>query len=122
MMSLRIKDMENLGNNLERGLQRRSEQRAEELLQRHGVFGLMGILAFAPVRIGLFLGGLAAAFAVGALYLNKWLGGLQTLDNVMIVGAVTAAAYWFFAMRPFPLLAPLLPIGIVLWMLTHGGL
>lgn len=121
-MGLRIKDLENVGNNLERGLQRRSEQRAEELLQKHGFFGLMGILAFAPVRIGLFLGGLASAFAVGSLFLNKWVGGLQTYDNLLLTGGASAALYWFFAMRKYPLAAPFLPMGILLWILTHGGL
>lgn len=121
-MGISVKDLENVGKNIERALDQRSEKRAEELLQQHGLFYLMGVLAFAPIRIGLFLGGLGASFAVGAIFINKIVGGVGTIDNLVISGGLTAGLYWFFVMRKFPLLAPLPPIAIILWVLTHGGI
>lgn len=121
-MGISAKDLENIGKNIERSLENRSEKRANELLQQHGLFGLMGLLAFAPIRIGLFLGGLASSFAVGALYINKWVGGVGSIDNLIVAGGLASGLYWFFVMRKHPILAPIFPIIALFWILTHGGM
>lgn len=120
-MGFSAKDLENVGTRLERNMKRRSEERAEALVRQHGILGLGGLILLAPVRIGLFLGGVGAAFALGFIFAPR-VFSVAAVDDLVLVGGLTATAYWFFVMRKFPLLAPLFPMGILLWILLRGGI
>lgn len=82
---------------------------------------LVGRIALAPLRIALFIGGLASAFLFGVVSLSKWFGNLLNLENILLGGLLAAFVFWLLVMRRFPFLAPLLTIGILLGILVRGG-
>lgn len=116
-----IQELEEITNNLAHLLAQGRESRTKALLREHGILGLVGRIALAPLRIVLFIGGLASAFLFGVVSLSKWSGNLLNLENILLGGLLAAFVFWLLVMRRFPFLAPLLTIGILLGILVRGG-
>lgn len=116
-----VQELEEIANNLAHLLARGKESRTESLLREYGILGLAGRIALAPIRIALFLGGLASAFLFGVISLNKWSGNLLNLENILLGGLLAAIVFWQLVMRRFPFLAPLLSIGILLGLMVRRG-
>lgn len=114
-------ELEKIVDNLARLLAQGKESRTEALLREYGLIGLVGRMVWVPIRVTLFLGGLASAFTLGSFSLNKWSGNLQSLEGLLLGGTLSAIAFWLLLMRRFPFLAPLLSIGILLGILVRGG-
>lgn len=115
-----VQELEKTVNNLVRLLEQGTENRIEALLRKYGILGLAGRIVLIPVRVTLFLGGLASAFALGSFSLNMWLGTRQSLEGLLLGGTLSAIIFWLLMMRRFPYLAPLLSIGILLGILVRG--
>lgn len=115
-----IQELEEITNNLAHLLAQGRESRTKALLREHGILGLVGRIALAPLRIALFIGGLASAFLFGVVSLSKWSGNLLNLENILLGGLLAAFVFWLLVMRRFPFLAPLLSIGILLGTLLRG--
>lgn len=115
-----VQELEKIINNLARLLEQGKENRIEAHLREYGILGLAGRIVLIPVRVTLFLGGLASAFALGLFSLNMWSGTHQSLEGLLLGGTLSAIVFWLLMMRRFPYLAPLLPIGILLGILLRG--
>lgn len=116
-----IQELEEITNNLAHLLAQGRESRTKALLREHGILGLVGRIALAPLRIVLFIGGLASAFLFGVVSLSKWSGNLLNLENILLGGLLAAFVFWLLVMRRFPFLGPLLSIGILLGIMVRGG-
>lgn len=115
------KELEEIADNLVRRLEQRVEGRIEALLREYVLLRLAGRILVILLRLGMYLGGITSAFAVGTLLLNKWTGGQLSLEGLMLGGLLSVSLFWLFVMRRYPILAQLVSMGTLFWILSRGG-